>query len=141
MRAILCCLSLTPALAWAADAPPGVSMGNVFWVFLSLILILVCLFLCAFLAQKFMGNARLGSKGLRLLGGIALGPRERIVLVEAGEQWLVVGVVPGQIRTLHRMPRGAFEPEAEGKAPAASSLLPAHTFADWMRRFSRRDPS
>jgi len=140
MRILLCCLSFLPGLAWAADASPGVSMGNALRVFLMLGLILVCLFLCAVMAKKFMGSARFGAKGLKLLGGIALGPRERIVLVEAGEQWLVIGIVPGQIRTLHRMPRGTFEPDTEEK-PAVAAPLPAQAFADWLRRFSRRDPS
>ena len=38
---------------------------------------------------------------LKVLGGIAVGQRERVVLVQAGETQLLVGVAPGTIRTLH----------------------------------------
>ena len=47
---------------------------------------------------------------MKIVGGVALGPRERIVLLEVGEEWLVIGVVPGQIRTLHRMVKGDATP-------------------------------
>ena len=47
---------------------------------------------------------------MKVVGGVALGPRERIVLLEVGEEWLVIGVVPGQIRTLHRMVKGDATP-------------------------------
>ncbi|MCK5385550.1 MAG: flagellar biosynthetic protein FliO, partial [Gammaproteobacteria bacterium] len=52
---------------------------------------------------------RMGSMGgmtagnLKVLGGISVGQRERIVLVQAGDTQLLVGVAPGEIRTLHVM--------------------------------------
>jgi flagellar protein FliO/FliZ len=39
-----------------------------------------------------------------------IGTRERIVLVEIGDTWIVVGLVPGQIRTLHTLPKGELKP-------------------------------
>jgi flagellar biosynthetic protein FliO len=39
--------------------------------------------------------------GLRVVGGLSVGMRERIVLLEAGDQQLLVGVAPGFLRTLH----------------------------------------
>ena len=40
-----------------------------------------------------------GSSGMKVVAGLNPGPRERIVVVEVGETWLVIGIVPGQIRT------------------------------------------
>jgi len=37
---------------------------------------------------------------MKILGGISLGQRERVVLMQVGEQQLVVGIAPGNIRTL-----------------------------------------
>jgi flagellar protein FliO/FliZ len=31
------------------------------------------------------------------------------VLVEVGDTWIVVGLVPGQIRTLHTLPKGELK--------------------------------
>ena len=49
-----------------------------------------------------------------MIGGVALGPKERLVLVEIGETWLVLGVAPGQVNTLHTLAKpegGAFAAE------------------------------
>ena len=44
----------------------------------------------------------MGGKGLvRVVGGVLLGTRERAVLVEVENSRLLLGVAPGQIRTLH----------------------------------------
>lgn len=38
---------------------------------------------------------------LKTLGGLSLGGRERIILVQVGETQLLLGVAPGRIQTLH----------------------------------------
>jgi flagellar protein FliO/FliZ len=61
-------------------------------------------------AVRRFGRLPTGSKGaVRVLGGVALGARERAVLVAVGPTRLLLGVAPGQVRTLHVLPA---EPEA-----------------------------
>jgi flagellar protein FliO/FliZ len=57
-----------------------------------------------------------------------IGSRERIVLVEIGDTWLVVGLVPGQIRTLHTLPKGELQPAGDGERP----------FAQWLKQIAER---
>ena len=38
---------------------------------------------------------------LRILGGISVGTRERVILLQAGEKQLLLGVAPGRVETLH----------------------------------------
>ncbi|MCB1876006.1 MAG: flagellar biosynthetic protein FliO [Chromatiales bacterium] len=38
---------------------------------------------------------------LKILAGRSLGPRERLVLVQVGEEQLLIGVAPGRVQTLH----------------------------------------
>lgn len=129
LPALIALLTL-PSLSLASgDTTPGVSSGAYLQAVLGLSLIIGLLLLFAFLARKFLGGKGFGEGGLKLLGGVALGPRERIVLVEAGDTWLVIGIVPGQIRTLHTLPRGEL-PENTGAAPLS--------FAHWMQHFSER---
>ncbi len=53
-------------------------------------------------AVKRFGNLRGGVQGqMKIVGGISLGTRERVVLLQVGDQQLVLGVAAGQIRTLH----------------------------------------
>jgi flagellar protein FliO/FliZ len=57
------------------------------------------------------------SAPLALRGALAVGPRERVVLVEIDGTWLVLGVAPGRVSALHALPKGAV---AE---PAPQSLV------------------
>ncbi|MFZ0468574.1 MAG: flagellar biosynthetic protein FliO, partial [Thiogranum sp.] len=43
--------------------------------------------------------------GLRVLGGLSMGSRERVVLIQAGETQLLLGVAPGRVQTLHVLDR------------------------------------
>jgi flagellar protein FliO/FliZ len=100
-----------PFSAIAAETPtPTVSAGTYLQATLALALIVALLLGLAWLARKVSGSKGFGQGGMKVVGGVALGPRERIVLLEVGEEWLVIGVVPGQIRTLHRMVKGDATP-------------------------------
>ncbi len=130
-------LLLLPSAVQASTADSiGVSSATYVQAMLALLLIVGLLFGTAWLARKVSGGKSFGQGNLKVLGGVALGPRERLVLVEAGDTWLVIGMVPGQIRTLHRMPKGddslaeSINP-SDGEAP----------FAQWLKRVTeqRRD--
>lgn len=69
---------------------------------------------------------------MRVIGGVALGPRERIVLLEIGEQWLVIGIVPGQIRTLHRMAKGTTIPADNSPSSAEKP------FTQWLQAMTEQ---
>ncbi len=63
--------------------------------------VLALVLLLAWLTKRFSRSRLSGAHGLRLLGGISLGAKERIVLVQAGDVQLLVGVAPGRLQTLH----------------------------------------
>lgn len=42
----------------------------------------------------------------RTVASTSLGPRERIVAVEVGDKWLILGVTASNITPLHTLPRG-----------------------------------
>lgn len=98
---------------------------------LALLFIVALLLGVVWLARKLSGGKGFGQGGMRVLGGVALGPRERLVLVEVGDTWLVIGLVPGQIRTLHRLPKGS------SAAPAPATPAEAN-FAHWLKNISER---
>ena len=114
LLSILCLLfSITAPLssAYAAEVtrpaytppPPAVSSGSIVQIIFSLLLVLAAIVLVAWLLKR-MNVAQQGSGHLlKVLGGVSIGQRERIVLVEVKDTWLVVGVGPGQIRTLHTL--------------------------------------
>ena len=81
------------------NEPIGVS--NYLQMFFGLFVIVVVIFGMAWLMRR-MGNLNSkSSANLKILGGLSVGQRERVVLVQAGETQLLVGVAPGQVRMLH----------------------------------------
>jgi flagellar protein FliO/FliZ len=43
-----------------------------------------------------------------------VGGRERVLIVEAGDQWIVLGVAPGRVNALATMPRQETPSHARG---------------------------
>jgi flagellar protein FliO/FliZ len=126
-------LLLVPFTAQAVEtATPAVSAGTYLQATLALALIVGLLLGLAWLARKFSGSKGFGQGGLKVIGGVALGPRERIVLLEVGDEWLVIGVVPGQIRTLHRVAKGAPLP------PDVVSVAGEKPFNQWLQNITER---
>lgn len=124
---------LTPFAANAAEAAsPAVSAGTYLQTALALSLIVAILVGAAWLARKVSGGKKFGQGDMRVIGGVALGPRERIVLLEIGEQWLVIGIVPGQIRTLHRMAKGTTIPADNSPSSAEKP------FTQWLQAITER---
>jgi flagellar protein FliO/FliZ len=74
---------------------------------LSLLAVLALFVGAAWLARR--SRPMLGAKGngpaLKAVASLSLGTRERVVIVEAAGQWLVLGVAPGSVRPLHSLPR------------------------------------
>lgn len=65
---------------------------------------------------------------LRIIAAVHVGPRERVVIVEAGESWLVLGVAPGRVNAIHTLARDASAP-----------LEPQRPFADWLRKVTEKN--
>ncbi|HUW50926.1 MAG TPA: flagellar biosynthetic protein FliO [Sulfuricella sp.] len=99
-----------PALSISTSPVAGMFGG--LQVLFSLGLVLAVIVGAAWLLRRF-SPGQMGAGGVvKVIGGVALGPKERLVLVEIGGTWLVLGVAPGQVNTLHTLTK----PEAGARA-------------------------
>jgi flagellar protein FliO/FliZ len=113
----------------AGDAPaPVVGAGSVLQVLLGLAIVLGMVFAAAWAIRRFNPNAATGGDVVRVIGGAAVGNRERVLVVEVADTWLVVGVAPGRVSQLHSLPR---PPES---AAASATVAPGAGFAMWLRQ-------
>jgi flagellar protein FliO/FliZ len=105
-------MSLSAAAA-AADAAPAVSSaGSLLQVFIGLVAVLLLIFGTAWVAKR-LGVARGGSSNLlHVISSVSVGARERVVMVEIGDNWLVVGVAAGSVNALMTLPKGESLPAA-----------------------------
>lgn len=117
--------------AEAAETPPSpvvspLSLSGALQVLLGLLVVLAAIGVTVWLLKRFpIGQQAMGGL-VKVVGGVALGPRERLILVEVGDTWLLLGVAPGQINTLHTLPRPAEAPKIES--------LPQPAFASWLKQ-------
>jgi len=68
-----------------------------------LILIVALIFLLAWLVRKFNLNQQSHSGLIRIIAGLSIGTRDRIVLLQIGEDQILVGLTPGKIEKLHTL--------------------------------------
>ncbi len=103
-----------PALA-AASAEQVLASERLAEVLLGLLAVLAAIVVAAWVGRRVLRLQPGIDSRLRLVGGLSLGPRERIVLVQAGDTQLLVGVAPGRVQTLHVLDEPlAPAPDAEG---------------------------
>ncbi|HEX7013772.1 MAG TPA: flagellar biosynthetic protein FliO [Steroidobacteraceae bacterium] len=85
----------------AAEPVPGADAGSLVQVTLSLLLVLGCVFAAAWLMRRLRNFGRPGAGAIEVVADLALGVKERAVLVQVGKQQILLGVAPGRVSTLH----------------------------------------
>lgn len=101
--------------------------GHLLQTTFGLLFVLGLLLALVWLMKKMgIGNQQRRGGFYKVLATSALGPREKIVLVEIGDTWLVLGMTSNSINTLHSMPAGSIEID--------NTQTPAVTFAKLLDR-------
>ncbi|MDH5601207.1 MAG: flagellar biosynthetic protein FliO [Gammaproteobacteria bacterium] len=80
-----------------------VGLGNFMQMFFGLFIVVGLIVGMAWFMRRIGNMGGMNTGDLKVVGGVSVGQRERIVLVQAGDTQLLVGVGPGTIRTLHVM--------------------------------------
>jgi flagellar protein FliO/FliZ len=98
------------SVAFAAEqpfaAPESVTgapsaAGGLAQVTLSLMLVLAAVFAAAWVVRRLRNFGRPGAGAINIIADVALGTKERAVLIQVGAQQLLIGVAPGRVNTLH----------------------------------------
>lgn len=83
----------------------------------------------AWLARRYLPAAGAGGGPARIVGGVMVGPKERVVVVEVADTWIVAGVTSQNVNALCTMPR---PPHDRGDA---SGIVPAdRNFSTWLAK-------
>ncbi|GBG12570.1 flagellar protein FliO/FliZ [Novimethylophilus kurashikiensis] len=114
---------LFPILSFAAETPAHAAASPVagtLQMLLGLGIVLAAIAGTAWLLRRMAPGQVGGAGNLRVVAGVAVGPKERVVLVDVGETRLVLGVATGQVNLLHQMPR----PDDADQASAYPAMPP-----------------
>jgi len=79
----------------------ALSYGSMLNWLVGLLLVLGVFFLCIWSLRKVNGLVVNNANKMRVVGGLSLGLREKVVLLQVGKKQLLLGVTPGRIETLH----------------------------------------
>ena len=120
-------VALSAAAGAAEQQPSAASPGNLLQILFGLTLVLgLFVGVAWFLKRVGIAKAQTGTS-IKIVGGLNLGSRERILVVEVADQWIVVGITPGQINTLSTMPR------QESIAPPETEAM-TKNFPAWLKQ-------
>jgi flagellar protein FliO/FliZ len=117
-----------------AQPAPGPSTGSLLQTILALVLVLALLAGLAWAAKRYGPRVAGNSANLRMVGALNIGGRERIMVVEVGDQWIVVGASPGRVNALATMPKGDSATNTSASATLAAHTPSASTFSDWLKQ-------
>ncbi len=135
-------LALAALPAWTAAVPvraasdavpadPGIT-GGFLQAVLGLAVVLALIWGAAWLMRRLQPNIGGQHGALKVVATQGVGQRERVVVLEIAEQWLVVGVAPGSVNAIAALPKGTLPPPVPGNAGFAGLLARA--------RGERREP-
>ncbi|MBA4287610.1 MAG: flagellar biosynthetic protein FliO [Pseudomonas sp.] len=102
--------STAPAAAPIASSGMG---GQVLQLLLGLLLVVGVIFLLAWLMRRVQQIVPRGGQVIKILATQALGPRDRLVLVQVGGEQVLLGLTPGNITSLHVLKEPVHMPDAE----------------------------
>jgi flagellar protein FliO/FliZ len=100
----LAAIALIPAVAHA-EASSALDLSGIFQVLLGLAVVLALLFASLWLLKRLAAPRGVAAGFMKVITATAVGTRERVVVVEVGDTWLILGVAPGSVTPLHHMPR------------------------------------
>lgn len=129
--------------ATASNTSPSLS---VFKTIFGLAVVLGVMAALAWFAKRLTGRQGYAQSVARIVGGVSVGTRERVVVVEVGDRWLVVGVAAGRVNAIANLGKEdgaslqAFSDKSAGNEgltgiQAMPSLLQnGQSFAAWLKK-------
>lgn len=111
----------------AASTASTASAGSLIQVLFGLAVVLALMAGAAWMLKRMGMTGAGGNSVAKVVGGVSVGNRERVVVVEVGEQWIVVGVAPGRVNALATMPR-------QETMPVVAEADNTKNFAAWLKQ-------
>tara|TARA_R110002073_G_scaffold326840_2_gene507010 strand:+ start:2445 stop:2885 length:441 start_codon:yes stop_codon:yes gene_type:complete len=106
--------------------PPVISADGMLQMVMGLLLVLAIIIAIAWLLKRFAILPTATSSTLKVIASAGVGQRERVVLVEVGDTWLVLGVAPGRVNTLHSLEKSSIESAKNSSTHSSNGNFPEH---------------
>ncbi|RII78846.1 flagellar biosynthetic protein FliO [Pseudomonas monteilii] len=109
-----CLAAATPAATPAT--PPGSLGGQLAQMVFGLLLVVGLIFFLAWVLRRLQSTAVKGGQVIEIVGSRAIGPRDRLLLVQVGKEQILIGHTPGSIEALHVLAEPVEVPDGARQA-------------------------
>jgi flagellar protein FliO/FliZ len=125
-------VALAPGGAQAASGVPGLEVTGLSTMIMSLALVIGFIFAAAFVAKRMpFGLGARGNAGtLKVLAALPLGPKERLLLVQARGEEILIAVSPAGVFNVGAQAVPGTTPSAPRPAEPAPAPAPAFVLRD-----------
>ncbi|MFC4861504.1 flagellar biosynthetic protein FliO [Pseudomonas sp. JS3066] len=113
----------TPASATAATQAGSGMAAQLGQLAIGLLLVVGLIFLLAWLLRRVQQLGPRGGQAIKLVASQALGPRDRLVLVQVGGEQILLGISAGRITPLHVLKEPVQQADAEAASPEFAQRL------------------
>ena len=122
-KPVIAACALVPGLCAAGSSAP-VGFGQALQVVLGLLVVLGMIVAAAWAARRLQAIRPQGHGHIRIIEGLAVGTRDKLLLVEVDGRRVLLGMSPGRITTLHAF-GGDITPQFEDALRVAGQQLVA----------------
>lgn len=113
---------LWPAIGLAEEANGGISAAaHLTQMIGGLVIVIIAIVVLGWILRRTQGGLSRGSQTIELVAVRSVGTRERLMLVQVGDEQVLIGVAPSGMRTLHTLREPVSVEEAT--TPDFSSAL------------------
>jgi flagellar protein FliO/FliZ len=119
----LSALAAEPAAVAVTPLTSGGITGQLVTLLLGLGLVVGLIFLLAWLMRRVQRIGPQRNQLIKLLSSQALGPRDRLLLVQVGEEQILLGLTPGRITPLHVLNEPVYVADAPTATPEFAQRL------------------
>ena len=139
LRHSLLSLIVTTNNAWAAEAVAKSSSNGVFKMIFGLAIVLTVMAAITWIIKRVLPNIANNQQTIaRVVSTISVGSRERVVVLQVADRWIVVGVAPGRVNGIANLEAGS-QHLSENSAISSESAVKfgspmANSFAQWLQK-------
>jgi flagellar protein FliO/FliZ len=96
-----------------SDSDSSIGLAIIGQSILSLVVVVGVILLLGYVVKRATNGTTRSKRHLKVVGSTMVGSKERVVIVEVENTWLLLGVGNGTVNKLHELPKPAISEEAE----------------------------
>lgn len=113
--------SLTQSTSISSNEP--FAIANIMQMLAGLAFVIILILLLGWFYKRFGTPGTTNNSSFRIISGLSLGQRERVVMLQVGEHQVLLGVAPGRVEKIHVFTEPAIKEASPSTGGSFSASL------------------